>query len=105
MKPLPTLSGTQYPGDIPWGMNVATNRGFGVAAVCAEASPPAPSRPATARQAPPGAAQEGPPNNVLLRDEHGFLFRGSANGRLPRDLRALDVVLEWRALDDAQHER
>ena len=30
-----TLSGTQYPGDIPWGMNVATNRGFGVAAVCA----------------------------------------------------------------------
>ena len=35
MKPLPTLSGTQYPGDIPWGMNVATNRGFGVAAVCA----------------------------------------------------------------------
>ena len=35
MKPLPTLSGTQYPGDMPWGMKVATNRGFGVAAVCA----------------------------------------------------------------------
>src|SRR6266568_1744867 len=36
-KPVPSLFGIQYPGAIPWGTKQPTNRGFGLAAVCANA--------------------------------------------------------------------
>ena len=87
MKPLPTLSGTQYPGAMPWGTNVATNRGFGVAAVCASSGRGRHHR-VQQRQGErhAGAAQEGPPGDVLLRDKHGFLFVLNERGllRTPR---------------------
>src|SRR5215813_13019500 len=105
VKPLPTLSGTQYPGDIPWGTKQATNRGFGVAAVCAR------SVPAGTIASSSGKASVTPAPRKNVRRERCFftinmdsLFRWSTTRGLLRDFTALDAVLKRRAPDDAQDE-
>src|SRR6516162_2458373 len=106
VKPLPTLSGTQYPGDIPWGTKHATNRVFGVAAVCARSVPAgtiaSSSGKASVTPAPRRKVRRG---MCFFTISMASLFGCSTTGALLRDVSALDAVLERRTLDDAQHER
>src|SRR5213079_3251994 len=90
---------------MPWGTNVATNRGFGVAAVCARTVA------AGTIASSSGNASVTPVPRRKVRREMCFfemnmvsLCRSLTSGGLLRGFRGPDVVLKWRALDDAEHE-
>src|SRR4029453_3130111 len=97
---------------MPWGMNVATNRGFGVAAVCARSvaagTIASSSGKARVTPAPRRKVRRGMcffAMNMFPLGTTYYFLRPNSNSQRSLFLRALDVVLKRRAPHDAQHER